>query len=272
MSTTTATVQGPGQSPVTAPGAAVSEPVSWAIAFLTKLGAPVNASNITGVLAWGQAESGNPSTSQSYPNSSGGWANYNPLNIVAYQGSGATSQGGQQGDIANFGDLTTGASASAQLYLNNPNAAPIVNALRNNTSGNLTLSGLNDAVNQFYGTCKTASGVPASISFAGITPDTTDNPSQTATLDKLTLQQIKSLASPTAGLIGDLEGASGLSAIGDFFKLLGSIPNRVAKDWRYWVEIGAGIGVLILGIVLILHDTGADKRAVEAVGAGAVLA
>jgi hypothetical protein len=245
----------------TAASSSVSVPVSWAMAFLTQIGAPLTQQNIDSIIAWGTAESGSPAGQQQQ---FGGWANYNPLNVVTQSNDGHTGQGGSQGDIANFGDAGTGATQSARLFKNNPNAAPIINALKASAS----VAEVNAAVNQFYSTWG------GTISFAGITPDTTDSPVGTSAAP----------GDPTAVIGGGNSSGGVLNALGDLpiiggaFKglsaaaaLEGSIL-AIFTNWRYVVEVFAGIAMMGLGIILILHDTGVDRKIGQGAQTAAVVA
>lgn len=231
----------PTTATTTASSSTNALPVSWALGFLTLVGAPTTQNNIDNLLRWGNAESGG---SQKF----GGWSNYNPLNIVTQPGDNSTGAGGQQGDIANFGSLSDGVAASARLFQGNPNAAPIIQTLRNNGSTDQ----LNTAVNGFYSTwggsinITGASSTAQNVTTTGITSDITSG------LENL----------PFVGGLFSAATSTG-SLAGQFLGLL--------TDWRYVVEVIAGLAMTVLGVVIILKDTGALRAAGKgAEGAAAV--
>jgi hypothetical protein len=101
-----AKAQGPSDAsaltPTGTPNRAGVDPVQWAKDFLTKLGAPVTASNVDAVTAWEQAE--------------GTKATFNPL---------ATTQGGYAGEtqfnhvgVKNFATYQDGIDANVKVITN----------------------------------------------------------------------------------------------------------------------------------------------------------
>lgn len=80
------------------------------------------------------------------------------------------------------------------------------------------------------------------------------------------------LASPALGVAATLFGGgnplSAAKSVGTFLTtVLGIFSN-----WRYIVEVFAGIGLVLLGVTIILIDTGAAKKGVQAAGTGAAVA
>lgn len=212
-------------------------PVNWTIGFLKSIGAPVTQNNIDNVLRWGNAESGG---TQKF----GGWNNFNPLNIVTQSGDNSTGAGGTQGDIANFGDISSGVSASARLFQGNPNASPIISTLRANGSTDQ----LNSAVNQFY------SSWSGSINLTGAS-----STPQTVTTTNAVGDALSNL--PFVGGVFSAAGSTGALA-GQFLGLF--------TNWRYVVEVFGGIALVVLGIFLIARDTGAYAKAKHSAGQAAV--
>ena len=223
---------------------ATTLPVNWAIGFLKSIGAPTTQNNIDNVLRWGNAESGG---SQAY----GGWSNFNPLNVVTQQGDNSTGAGGAQGDIANFGDITSGVAASARLFQGNPNASGIIQTLRANGSTDQ----LNSAVNGFYATWG------GSINLAGASP---------------TPQNVQTTGKGIGGLIGEAilsPAAATLNVLGIKTPLdsIGAVSQFLFGDWRYVTEVVVGAAMVLLGIFLIARDTGAYGRAKHDAESAAVI-
>jgi hypothetical protein len=248
--------------------APVSAPVTWAIAFLKGIGAPVTPQNINTIIAWGTAESGNPTgPQQAY----GGWANNNPLNVVVQSNDQHTGMGGSQGDIANFGSIAAGAAASARLFKNNGNAAGIIAALK----GNQSVGIVERAVNAFY------SQWGGHISFSGIAPNTTGgaggNTGGNAVLTGLPnpLSIGGDVLGGILGVPGSIIGASPLGGLVDAGKATAALAGTIIgifANWRYVLEVGFGITMMGLGIVLIMHDIGADKKIAQSAGVVALAA
>jgi hypothetical protein len=248
---------GYGPSKVPNPAVAVSIPVIWAITFLKQIGAPVTPNNIRTIIAWGQAESGDPASSvQAY----GGWNNFNPLNVVHQPGIADVGMGGRQGDIANFGDVVSGATASAHLFLNNHNAQGIIAELRR---GSASASDVNSAVSAFYGTWG------GHINFAGINPNLTGSPA----FGTNTAPSSNS-GNPLGNLLGNLPivgpifagiGGAVSAQTGFYSTILGLFTN-----WRYVVEVWAGITLIGIGILIVAVDTGAAKRGTSLAAVGAI--
>jgi hypothetical protein len=240
-----------GKAPVASP---IATPVAWAIGFLKGIGAKPTKNNVDAIIAWGIAESGQPGTNQGH----GGWTNFNPLNIVTQSGDNHTGQGGSQGNIADFGTLQDGVNASVRLFTNNPNAAPIISALKNNAS----VAGVNNAVNRFY------SSWGGSINFAGINPSAAVGNVQ---LDKVNLNPLsadfwKNFA--TGGLVGAITDTNNpFTSTLDVLKVFGGIGvfiSHLLDNWRYVVQFLAGAALTIVGFLLILHDTGVGGKAAKA--------
>lgn len=247
----------PRATPKAPPVAAgVVTPVAWAVGFLRGIGAPVTANNIQSIIAWGTAESGAPSAGT--PGSAagqahGGWNNFNPLNVVVQTGDKHTGQGGQQGNIADFGSLADGVAASVRLFTGNRHAAPIVTTLK----GDQPIGIVNSAVNSFYGTWG------GSINFSGYRPG-----------------DLTKIGATTLGAPGSASG-SPLDAIVNAIPVIGGVLTAPLKagealiaidktilglftNWRYVLEVFVGVWLVVAGIVIILIDTGAARKAAPA--------
>lgn len=194
-------------------------PTQWADAFLQAIGAPVNATNEDTLTRWANAESGgyNPSVA-------GG--KYNPLNVVTQSNDSHTGEGGSQGDIADFGNLTDGVAAAARLFQGNGNAAGIIQGLRSSNQP-ATFA----AIQQFYGTWG------GSINFGGAPADTSTGTAGTG-------------GASTADLTGATTDDSDC-----VWKLTmpGPIPNLCVTHSQGRALLGAaslvaGFGILALGV------------------------
>ena len=225
------------------------DPVAWAIDFLNAIGAPTTPGNITTVIAWGTAESGAASGSGQ---AHGGWSNFNPLNVVVQNNDAHVGQGGTQGNIADFGSQQAGVAASARLFLNNPNAAPIINALRQGAP----LGAVNDAINQFY------SSWGGSIHLSGA-PSTAPGTAHTAQTTNVVSDAITGALGPVLGGFTQIAGGPA--------KLAGIFVG-VFSNWRYVAEVFIGGAMIVLGILLVLHDTGATSKLTQGAATGATVA
>lgn len=240
----------------------VSTPVAWAIAFLHQIGAPVTPNNIATVIKWGTAESGSPSGAQQ---SFGGWANFNPLNVVVQSNDGHTGQGGTQGDIANFGSIAAGAAASARLFKANPNAAGIIASLR----ADAPAASVQNAVRSFYSTWG------GSITFAGLKADLTHSPAHQANTTSFAGDVGGGIISGILGPFGGVLGNNPITGIVNAGKATGTLAGLfigIFQNWRYVAEVVIGGFLVIIGMTLIAIDTGAAKKATQAGGTAAGLA
>ena len=231
---------------------------AWASAFLKAIGAPVTRNNIDNVVAWGIAESGGVGSDQGH----GGWTNFNPLNIVTQSGDKHISQGGSQGNIADFLSLHDGVNSSARLFLNNGRAAPIIATLRANGSR----SELNGAINQFYGSWG------GSIHLAGATGGGKTIGQGPA--GGISGSVVDAVTGPAEALGTGLFGAAGsgvFGALGNAAKLELAFFG-LFTNWRYVVEVMAGLGLIGVGVLFVLHDTGVTKKVQSAATTAAVAA
>jgi|SRR5215831_3957916 len=242
-----------GQSP-----SDVATPTAWAIGFLHGIGAPITQNNIQNVLAWGTGESGDPGTSQG----AGGWTNFNPLNIVQVPGDRSTGAGGTQGNIANFGSLTDGVAASVRLFMQNSNAYPIIQTLR----ANGTRTQLSQAVNNFYSGWGGHINIPGGNIGGGATHlggDVGGTIPQDSGSGSNWFKDI--IGGAEAGVLGPFALIPGLGNIVKAgkagFALEGAILG-LFTNWRMVVQFFAGLALMGVGLLLILHDTGAGKAAV----------
>lgn len=215
------------------------DPVAWSIDFLNAIGAPTTPTNINTVIAWGTAESGAASGGGQ---AHGGWSNFNPLNVVVQSNDAHVGQGGTQGNIADFGSQSAGVKASARLFLNNPNAAPIIASLRSASP----LDQVNAAINRFYSTWG------GSINLAGVTPSTAPGAAHTAQTTSVAGDVVNGLLGPVLG------GASQI--VGGPAKLAGVFIG-LFSNWRYLAEVFIGGAMILLGVLLVLHDTGVTQVA-----------
>ena len=236
--------------------------VSWSIDFLNALGYQPTPQNVSSVVAWANAES-----SGYNPHASGGLNN--PLNVVATANDGHSGQGGVQGNIADFPDPATGAKAAAALFKGNRNAKPILDVF--SKSGGV--AALNSAINQFYASW----GGHITLSTASVNADQiTAASSQTGG----TQAQTTSWVSDTFGNL--VPGFSQIPVLGDLVTagkasqaLAGGLLG-VFSNWRYVLEVLIGWWMILAGILIIAHDTGADRKALQgtktAAAVGAVAA
>lgn len=221
---------------------------AWAVSWLTAIGAPVTQNNIDNVIRWGIAESGTPGSNQGH----GGWTNFNPFNVVTQSNDNHVGQGGTQGNIADFGNMQDGVNASARLFLNNSNAAGIISAFRSNAS----TSTLNSAINSFY------SSWGGSINLTGVTPTGggLSLGSGQATQDVQTTAYIPGthIHIPFTGA-----GSSWTPGWADAFVSVAKFFLNIGDNWRYVLEVFAGLGLIAFGVLLILFDTGAVRSAAK---------
>jgi hypothetical protein len=236
----------------------------WATMFLKDIGAPQTKENVAIVVAWGMAESGSPSAGAQ---SHGGWTNYNPLNIVTQANDSHVGQGGSQGDIADFADAATGAAQSARLFTGNAAAAPIINALR----GKHGVSAVNDAINGFYATW---GGGPLALNI-----NAAQGKSGGGGIIGSTLGVGRGLANTVVGSTLGVDTALAGSLFPGAGNVFGALtaPAKLATaffglftNWRYVAEVFAGLAMIGVGLLLILHDTGVTKKAGQVATVAAV--
>lgn len=230
--------------------------VTWATDILTGLGIQPTPTRISMLTTWANHESGG------YNSGSSGGLN-NPLNttLASFPGGHSISQGGQQGNIQNFGSPSDGVKAQVQnLAHSSPSFGygAIVNALRTQNpdqffsaidassfgthfSGNVSLD---------TGTSGSPSGAPGTASTTGVVGDIAGGLNDA--LGKL----------PFVGPL--FTGASQVARFEG--QLLGLFTN-----WRYVVEVIAGIMLVGLGFLIILIDTGVAKKGVQTVGTAAAV-
>lgn len=211
------------------------------------IGAPVTTQNINAVIAWATAESGAPGHNQGH----GGWTNYNPLNVVVQSGDQHVSQGGTQGNIADFASPEAGAAASARLFLNNANASGIINALR----GDQGVVALYGAVQSFYSTW---GGSIANFTGMHVDPNATIGGTHQAQLTGFSWSDAIDTVSPALGVIHAFGG--------DPAKILanltpgGAIILKAFDNWPYILEVFLGVLMSMVGLAVIMFDTGALSK------------
>lgn len=224
---------------------------TWATGFLTAIGAPVTQNNINNVVAWGTAESGKPGSRQG---PAGGWSNYNPLNVVTQSNDRHTYAGGSQGNIASFGNVDDGVNATARLFLGNKNAAPIIQTLRADGSRDQ----LNSAVNRFYGSWGGSIHLPGSTGDAN-TPIGDGATQPDVQLSGASVDGIGKALKEAAGVL--VLPGKGLGDVLDVLKHSGLNPLESLGVWAasellYLGEIVGGFSLIVLGVVIVLVDTG----------------
>lgn len=226
--------------------------VAFAIDFLSAYKAPLTPSNIGAVVAWENAES------SGYNPSVAGGKN-NPLNIVRTPGDGSTGQGGSQGDIADFPTPAAGVAATVKFFSAAGDKANIVAAFRQDAG----VSAIESAVNTFYGQW----GGHISLAGGGITP--TAGQTSAAGAVQTTGLSIGDIPGIIGSLPGDIAGAiPGLGSITNPLQLFVGI----FANWKYLVQGWIGILMVGLGVVIILVDVGAVRKAGEGAAVAAVMA
>lgn len=260
-----AALKGPSTSPGHAVANAPVTAAAWATAFLIAIGAPVTQNNINNVVAWGTAESGNPT---GHAQSIGGWDRYNPLNVVTQSGDNhipigsgpGQVSGGSQGNIASFTNMTDGVMASARLFMGNGAASGIIQTLRSNGS----TAQLNSAINGFYsswgghinitGINPNSGGVIGNASGGGITGSVSGGSGGGGNSGSLLGVGISDIP-----ILGEIWG--GISAT----QKLASAFLALFKNWRYVVQVFAG-GALILLALFLLGKHTLEGRAQQVAG------
>lgn len=238
--------------------------VSFAIDFLTGLGAPLSPSNIGAVVAWANAES-----SGYRPTSSGG--KNNPLNIVRTSGDGSSGQGGSQGNIADFPTPAAGAAATIRFFnYGSGQKGAILNALKSNAG----TGAISSAVNAFYGQWGSGinfSGAPpidpgTHKATAGGTAIAPGGAPTTATTAGVPL--LDGASAVLGGLVGVVPGLSDVIKTAALPAQLAGVIIGVFANWRYVLELAAGGAMILVGVNLIVKDISGRGLAGRAVDAG----
>lgn len=266
-SSQTSVVGSGGKSPVVTP-------VMWAINFLHGIGAPTSTSNINLILAWGNAESGAPgSHRQTY----GGWDGFNPLNVVRQSGDNSLP-GGNSVDVVNFGTLADGVAASVRLFTGNRNAKPIIDMLKR---GNATPQDLTNVLDPFYTWDPTfaLSGSAPTGGNTNLGSGSVAGNVRTQSLWSSLNEQINRglLPWPIYNIVGGglfgggsnpiSDTGSAIQAIGKTAQGVGLVTTWIAgifSNWRMVVQFFGGVTLALVGVFLILHDTGVGGKAASA--------
>jgi hypothetical protein len=264
MASSLATTTTPVGAATTAAPVPGSDAVLFATLFLQGINAPLTANNYANFFRWANHESGSGGLH-------GNWNNYNPLNIVRTSGDGSTGGTGDVNhDIADFPDVATGAAATVRFFKaadgGAPSSTPLLTAFQKDAQTSVVQSG----VDAFYTWDPTFSleGIsanpPATIGkgFSSATSGSTDVVLTSAGGLSGVGDWIKNKLGglPVGGILDPgLTLGSVFGAVGDtagFFKALGGLFS----NWHYVAYVLGGIAAVVLGIILIMHDTGADAR------------
>jgi hypothetical protein len=184
----------------------------------------------------GVGVTGAPGVGFTYPNISAGFASY----ADHLMGIGESGQGQFVSDVK--------AHASTETLLNDLEASPWA-------GGHYGGTGLNQRYESLYGNA--SNNATTGTGQADTTTDSTSS-------------------SDSSGGLGSVLG--NLPIVGGLFKAA-TAPVALAgqvlglfQNWRYVVEVLAGLAMMGLGIILILHDTGVDKKVGQAATTTAVVA
>lgn len=233
--------------------------VDWAIDLLTGLGIKPTPTRISMLTTWANHESGG------YNSGSSGGLN-NPLNTTertAVQGGRtitAISQGGSQGNIQNFGSPSDGVAVQVKnLSASNFGYPAIVAALRAENP------------DSFFGAIDSSAFGTHFAGHVQLDNGTSGSPSGPS-----------GTSAGGGGIAADLQNSvsdaiAGIPFFGSVFtgaqatakfegQLLGLFVN-----WRYVVEVMAGLVLMGAGFLIILIDTGLAKKGVQAAGTAAAV-
>lgn len=232
-------------------------PVAWAIAFLKGIGAPVTQNNINTILAWAHAESGDPTARHAY----GNWSNFNPLNVEYMNGlPNVTGVEPGQYPIVNFDTLSHGAVSSAWWFNRSSGARPVIEALRRNAS----IDEVNAAIQSFYTwdpsfsiIGQSTSGGTTPISGGGGGTHQATTTSALGDIGKVFLDPGYGLGKALNALGIKVPGSGVLKGVDAVFSFFAGLLN----NWRMLVQFLGGVTMMGIGLLLILHDTGVDRKA-----------
>lgn len=235
---------------------------TWAIDVLIGLGAPLTNDNISALVGWANHESGGYN-----PTVTGGLNN--PLNTtegalcksIPWPQPGSCRNGGSQGNIKDFSTYQQGV-ASIVHNLQNPRFGypAIVAALQQGHNQNGVFAAID--ASQFG----TKGLGPGSGSMKGVGGGSTaaSGSGSTGTGGSGTVQTTGTLTDIAQGIVGNLPIIGGITSGASAAFNLEKTVLGLFLNWRYLAEVMFGLALVSVGILIIVHDTGTDKKLISA--------
>lgn len=233
--------------------------VSWAMDLIATINAqskgryhiPTNAVTVGILVTWANHESGG------YNPSSAGGRN-NPLNTTEKSQGGVAGQGGSQGNIVDFSTYADGLRNQAHNLLSPSFGYPAILAGLSAASPAKTFAAINASG---FGTHFGANTPVAGVTTSGTGKAAGGSAGQTATETGVDLNPFDAVKS----IIGIIPGVGTIESGAKTYSALAAIAIGVFANWRYVVEVFAGVGLIAVGLLLIAVDTGAAKKATSGV-------
>lgn len=244
--------------------------VQWAADLIATINAqsngkyhiPVNATTLSILVTWADHETGGSQIP--------GWNN--PLNTIEKSQGGVAGEGGTQGNITIFSSYQSGLANQAYNLVHSPASfgyAPILAGLQAANPGQVFAAITNSSFGTHFGSSVKLEGTGTTVP-TGTAATSSGGGGSTATTDSSVTSSIGNalgtilgpgILAPFGGIgnpLGALEGA------GKATSALATTVLGVIANWRYVAEVLIGLGMVGVGLLLIVHDTGADKKAVQA--------